>query len=150
VTAAEVTMAAVRHAINLGEKTCSCRTWKVCGKPCTHALAVIAKISSEISMEDFVYDYFSVERFKKAYEGIFEPMTSQEQGAQVELGYKFMKPKLTRKPGRPRVSRIKASLGNKKKRRCTECNELGDTAKYCQGGPTASQRRRVSSFEAVK
>jgi hypothetical protein len=55
VTAAEVTMAAVRHAINLGEKTCSCRTWKVCGKPCTHALAVIAKISSEISMEDFVY-----------------------------------------------------------------------------------------------
>jgi hypothetical protein len=49
-----------------------------CGKPCNHALAVIAKVSSEVNMEDFVHDYFSVERFKKAYEGIFKPMTSQE------------------------------------------------------------------------
>jgi hypothetical protein len=30
------------------------------------------------NMEDFVHDYFSVERFKKAYEGTFKPMTSQE------------------------------------------------------------------------
>jgi hypothetical protein len=26
----EVTMAAIRHAINLGEKTCSYRAWQVC------------------------------------------------------------------------------------------------------------------------
>jgi hypothetical protein len=75
---AEVTMAAVRHAVNLGEKTCSCWTWQVCGKPCDHALATIAKITSEANMEDFVHDYFSIERFKKAYESIFKPMTSQE------------------------------------------------------------------------
>jgi hypothetical protein len=31
----EVIVATVRHAINLGEKTCSCRTWQVCEKPCT-------------------------------------------------------------------------------------------------------------------
>jgi hypothetical protein len=76
---AEVTVHAVRHAVNLGEKTYSCQTWQVCGKPCNHALIAIAKISSEVNIEDFVHDYFSVERFKKAYKGIFKPITSQEQ-----------------------------------------------------------------------
>jgi hypothetical protein len=63
-----------------------------------------------------------------------------------------MKPKLRRKLERPTVSRIKASdeFGNKKKRRCTECNELGHIVKYYQGGPTTSQRRRISSFETAK
>jgi hypothetical protein len=76
---AEVIVAAVRHAVNLGEKICSCWAWQVCGKSCNHALAAITNISSEVNMEDFVHDYFSVERFKKAYEGTFKSMTSQEQ-----------------------------------------------------------------------
>jgi hypothetical protein len=84
-------------------------------------------------MEDFIHDYFFVERFKKAYEGTFKPMTSKEKWLHVDLGYKLMKPKLRRKPERTKVSRIKASdeVGNKKKKRCTECNELGHTTKYC-------------------
>jgi hypothetical protein len=149
---AEVIVAAVRHAVNLGEKTCSCRTSQVCEKSYNHALGAIAKVSSEVNMEDFIHYYFSIERFKNAYEGIFKPMTSQEQWTRVHLGYKLIKPKLRRKSRRPRVSRIKASdeFGNKKKRRCTECNELGHIAKYYQGGPTTSQRRRISSFETAK
>jgi hypothetical protein len=45
---AEVTVNRFRHAINLDEKTCSYRAWQVTGKPCSHALAFIAKISSEV------------------------------------------------------------------------------------------------------
>lgn len=47
------------------------------------------------------------------------------------------------------MSRMKASdeVGNKNKRKCTECNELGHTSKYGPGGPTAIQRRRLSSSE---
>jgi len=65
------------------------------------------------------------------------------------LEYKIKKPILRRKPGRPRKSRIKASdeHGGKKKRKCPECNELGHTAKKCQGGLTARQKRRLSSSE---
>jgi hypothetical protein len=60
-----------------------------------------------------------------------------------------MKLKLRRKPERSKVSRIKAfdEPVNKMKIRCTECNELGHTFKYCQGGPTTSQRRRVNTSE---
>jgi hypothetical protein len=103
----EVIVGTVRHAVNLGEKTCSCQAWQVCEKHCNHALTTIANISSGVNMEYFDHDYFFVQRFKKAYEVTFKPMTSQEQWSQVDLGYKLMKPKLRRKPRRSKVYRIK-------------------------------------------
>jgi hypothetical protein len=45
------------------------------------------------------------------------------------------------------VSRIKASDEFHKKRQCSECSELAHTTKYCQGGPTTSQRLRLLSSE---
>ena len=145
---AEVTVNRFRHAVNLEQKTCTCRAWQVTGKPCSHVLAFIAKISREVQMDDFVHEYFSVDRFRKAYACKFNPMTSKDQWPHVDLGYKIKKPKLRRKPGRPRKSRIKPhdEVGTSKKRKvCSECNELGHTAKHCQGGPTASQKKRLST-----
>jgi hypothetical protein len=145
---AEVTVNRFRNAVNLEEKTCSCRAWQVNGKPCSHALAFIAKVSREVKMDEFVHEYFSVDRYKKAYAPKFNPMTSKDQWPHVDLGYKIKKPKLRRKPGRPRKSRFKSfdEVGISKKRKvCSECNELGHTAKTCQGGPTASQKRMRST-----
>src|SRR5438132_13331110 len=51
---AEVTVSTIRHAVNLGQKTCTCRVWQVTGKPCSHALAFIAKLSREVCMDNFV------------------------------------------------------------------------------------------------
>ena len=101
-------------------------------------------------MDDFVYEYFSVDWYRKAYASIFNPMTSKDSWPHVDLGYKIKKPKLRRKPGRPRKSGIKAfdeASTSKKKRTCSECHELGHTAKTCQGGLTASQKRRISSSQ---
>jgi len=122
----------------------------VTGKPCSHALTLIAKISREVQMDEFVYEYFSVDRYRKAYASKFNPMTSKDQWSHVDLGYKINKPKLRRKPERPRKSRIKPfdEVGTSKKRKvCSECNELGHTAKTCQGSPTASQKRRQSTSQ---
>jgi hypothetical protein len=55
---AEVIASTIRHAVNLEQKTCSCRVWQVTGKPCNHALAVIAKLDRDVSMDDFVHEYF--------------------------------------------------------------------------------------------
>ncbi|WVZ92451.1 hypothetical protein U9M48_038515 [Paspalum notatum var. saurae] len=104
---AEVTVNKFRNAVNLELKTCSCRVWQLTGKPCSHALAYIAKLSREVQMDEFVHDYFSVERFRKAYAGTFSPMTSKDEWSKPDLGYTIHKPKLRRKPGRPRKSRIK-------------------------------------------
>ena len=141
---AEVTVATIRHAVDLEQQRCTCRVWQVTGKPCNHALAFIAKLSREVEMDDFVDKYYSVERLKNTYAGTFSPMTSKHRWPRVDLGYKIKKPRLRRKPRRPRVSRIKGSEedGTSKKRKGSECHELGHTAKYCQGGLTASQKRR--------
>ncbi|WVZ83390.1 hypothetical protein U9M48_030548 [Paspalum notatum var. saurae] len=116
-----------RHAVNLENKTCSCRAWHVIGKPCRHALVFIAKLSREVQMDDYVHDYFFVEKFN--------PMTSKHFWPRVDLEYKIKKPILRRKPGRPRISRIKGSDETRvrKKKRCPECGELGHTSKKCQG-----------------
>jgi hypothetical protein len=140
----EVSVNRFKHVVDLGQKTCSCRAWQVTGQPCSHALAFIAKQSRHVQMDDFVHEYFSVERFKKAYDGKFSPMTSKDSWTRLDLGYTIKKPKLRRKPGRPRKSMIKAydEAGTKKQRPCSKCHELGHTAKHCQGGPTASQKKK--------
>jgi hypothetical protein len=120
----------------------------VTGKPCNHDLPFIAKISREVQMDQFVHEYFSVDRFRKAYASKFNPMTSKDQWPHVDLSYKIKKPKMRRKSGRPRKSRIKPHdevTTTKKRKMCYECNELGHTTKTCQGGLTASQKRRQST-----
>jgi hypothetical protein len=81
----------------------------VAGKPCSHALAFIATQSREVDMDHFVHEYYSVERFRKAYAGVFTIMTSKHLWTWVNLSYAIKKPRLRRKPDRPRVSRIKTS-----------------------------------------
>ena len=117
---AEVTVNRFRHAVNLDEKTCSCRVWQVTEKPCSHALAFITKISREVQMDEFVHEYFSVDRFRKAYASKFNPMISKDQWPHVDLGYQIKKPKMRRKPGRPRKYRIKPyeKLALVRKERC--------------------------------
>jgi len=78
----------------------------VTGKPYTHALAFIAKLIRHVYIDEFVDDYFSADKFRKAYSGTFNPMTSKDSWPHVDLGYKIKKPKLRRKSGGPRVSRI--------------------------------------------
>ena len=85
-------------------------------------------------MDDFVREYFSMDRLKKTYECTFNPITSKDGWPRVDLDYKIHKPKLIRKPGRSRNSRIKSydeASTSKKNRPCSECNELDHTAKYC-------------------
>jgi hypothetical protein len=49
----------------LDDKTCSYRAWQVTGQPCTQTLLVIARLSREVHIEDFVHEYYSIDRLKK-------------------------------------------------------------------------------------
>jgi hypothetical protein len=72
-------------------------------------------------MNDYVHEYYSVERLSVTYARVFNPMTSKHLWPEVDIGYKISKPKLRRKPGRPKVGRIKPSdeVVTKKRRKCT-------------------------------
>jgi len=72
---AEVTVNRFRYAVNLGQRTCTYRAWQVTGKPRTHALAFVSKISREVRMDDFVHEYFSM---ITSYTCSFNPVTSKD------------------------------------------------------------------------
>jgi hypothetical protein len=149
VTAPTSSGASFRYAVNLDHKTCSSRLWQVSGKPCKHALAFIAKLSRDVQMDEFVHEYYSIEKLRKTYSGVFNPLTSKHFWPSVDLGYKIHKPKLRRKLGKPRISSIKASdePGARKRKMCFECGELGHTAKKCQGGLTARKKKMKATYE---
>ena len=62
-----------RHTVDLQNRNCSCREWQVTGKPCKHALAWILS-NRGIRIQDYVHDYYSVARFKAAYQDRVEPI----------------------------------------------------------------------------
>ena len=69
-----------RHVVKSYLHECTCLQWQHTGKPCEHALCLItAQQSIDVRMEDFVHDYYSVERFKNAYKRLIEPLLDKTQ-----------------------------------------------------------------------
>jgi hypothetical protein len=64
-----------RHVVKSYLHECTCLEWQHTGKPCPHALALItAHESVDVELEDFVHEFYSVQRFKNAYKRIIEPL----------------------------------------------------------------------------
>ena len=66
-----------------------------------------------LQIADYVHEYYSVARFRAAYEGRVEPFPDRSQWPEVDLGYKVFPPLLGRAAGRPRVQRIRGCLEGK-------------------------------------
>jgi len=66
-----------RHTVDLQERKCTCRRWQVTGLPCTHALCVITSIQG-CNIEGYVHEYYSVAKFKKAYQKCVKPMADRK------------------------------------------------------------------------
>jgi hypothetical protein len=75
-----------RFVVKANLHECSCYEWQHIGKPCQHGLSLITTTQSRnVMMEDFVHDYYSVEKFIKAYARRIEFMTSKEKWPKVDL-----------------------------------------------------------------
>ena len=122
-----------RHTVDLDNRSCSCQRWQITRLPCTHALCFIHSMRNR-SVEDYIDDYYSVDKFKKAYEHVISPMTDRNQWPDVDLGFKLWPPRFKRAAGRPRSRRIKGSEeGGKQKsqRQCKRCRGFGHMMKTC-------------------
>ena len=58
-----------RHVVYPTQHICTCEEWQVIGKPCPHALVVITTLRQP-NMAMYVNNYYSVEKFQAAYNGI--------------------------------------------------------------------------------
>jgi hypothetical protein len=75
-----------KHIVKAAEKFCSSLEWQHTGKPYQHGLVfIIAQPFRDVGMEYFVNDYFSIEKFKKAYARKVEPIADQSFWPQVDI-----------------------------------------------------------------
>ena len=56
-------------------RTCTCRRWDLTGIPCQHALAVMRE--EGLKVEDYVDDFYSLAKYKKAYAETINPINGQ-------------------------------------------------------------------------
>uniref|UniRef100_A0A453R5B4 SWIM-type domain-containing protein n=2 Tax=Aegilops tauschii subsp. strangulata TaxID=200361 RepID=A0A453R5B4_AEGTS len=61
----------LRHVVKTDQSECTCLEWQQTGKPCEHALAFLLDRRNP-RWEDYVHDYFSLEKFWAAYAGEIE------------------------------------------------------------------------------
>jgi hypothetical protein len=82
-------------------------------------------------MENFVKDYFSVEKFKKAYGRLMEELGDRSLWPKVDIGFHVGAPLARRKVGRQRKNRIK------------ECLEGGGSGKKTSANETEKAKKSV-------
>ena len=113
----------MRHVVKLLDRTCTCEEWQHTDKPCEHALA-FPTTQKQVPFNDYVHEYFSVQRFIAAYERVIEPMTDRSMWPKVDLGYVLGAPLGKRGVGRHRKNRIKSFLeGGSRKGKVGKDNE---------------------------
>lgn len=123
-----------RHIVDLQNKKCSCREWQVIGKSCKHALAWILSNRS-LQISNFVHEYYSMARFRAAYEGRVESMPYRSQWLAIDLGFKVFPPLLGRSAGKSKKQRIRGCMGKnptRKKVKCRRCGGFGHFTKTCK------------------
>jgi hypothetical protein len=118
-----------RHVVYPNQHICTCREWQVTGKPCPHALALITT-QRQPNMGMYVNNYYSVQKFQAAYNGIIPSITDRTQWPQVDKGFKLFPPNMKkREPDRQKKKRhlTPSERSGKATRqvRCLACSEYG-------------------------
>lgn len=130
-----------RFVVNLEQRTCTCRAWQVSGLPCKHALAYITSIRGE-KIEDHVDNYYSVQKFRSAYEGIIPAIPDKSMWPKSDHGFFMHPPLLKSTAGRRRQTRFRGGAeggnkGNKGRHQCPICHEYGHHWYTCKDGDPA-------------
>jgi hypothetical protein len=68
-------------------KECQCDEWQHTGLLCQHAIClIIAQPFQDVKLEEFVDDYYSVEKFKNYYKRVVVPLGDKSFWLQVDIG----------------------------------------------------------------
>ncbi|KAK1314044.1 hypothetical protein QJS10_CPA06g01165 [Acorus calamus] len=94
------------EAVNLSERTCTCRGWQVYGLPCVHACAAVWKINGTI--HEYCSHYFRADLYRQAYAAAILPVVGVQR-TEGEGGDILIKPPLTKiRPGRKKKNWIES------------------------------------------
>ena len=144
---------AEKWAVNIEDRTCSCRKWDLTGIPCAHAISALW-----IAMKDpmqYIDDCYSVETYLKCYDPCILPVNGEHEWEDVDV-QPPLPPTYGRAPGRPKKQRRKSAdeiqqtkeQGKKVRRfgqicKCSFCGKQGHNTRTCklreEAGVAASQ-----------
>jgi hypothetical protein len=121
-TVAEVSVkggSGFKCVVNLEERTCTCKKWEVSGIPCKHVVAFITSLPDQL--EKHVDMYYSIEKFRAAYEALIPAMPDKSQWPKSDHGF-FMESPL-----------LKPTTGRRQKERKKGCTEGGSSTTKRKG-----------------
>ncbi|CAO2145752.1 unnamed protein product, partial [Urochloa humidicola] len=128
-----------RCVVNLHERTCSCRKFQVSSIPCLHAIAFITKMGQPL--ENYVDSYYSVEKFRSAYENLIPALTDKAQWQPSNHDFFMHPPLLKSTAGRRKNQRFKgctettsSTTRKKGQHRCDVCKGYGHRWTTCKEG----------------
>jgi hypothetical protein len=85
------------------QKECQCEEWQPTGLPCQHALCfIIAQPFHDVKLEEFVDDYYFMEKFKNAYKRVVVPLGDRFFWSKVDIGVPVRAPLVKTPIGRQR------------------------------------------------
>nr|XP_025669758.1 uncharacterized protein LOC112769454 [Arachis hypogaea] len=132
--------------VDLGNQTCSCRSWQLSGLPCRHAIAAISVMNGR--PENYVHAWLTMGSYNKTYEYHINPVRGQQLWETSE--YLHCLPPVRSKPrGRPShyarkkdqheapVRGSQERTATKLKRKygkftCGTCGDVGHTTRSCR------------------
>lgn len=132
-----------RLLVSINARTCICGKWQISGIPCKHGIRAI--LADGKDLVDYVSEWFTVARYKQAYQGNIAPVPDPEQWPQIADVPTLVPPTMKRSVGRPsRNRRREEGEVQKRKRsttvRCNKCKEIGHNALKCKGGLKAKEK----------
>ena len=128
--------------VNLVDKTCECKAWQISGIPCKHAVACIQR--NRLDIASFIHPSLSKTMYLKTYGGMIHPIPDQASWPDTPYDT-LLPPFVKKKPGRPKLSRIRAADENQNQRsytlKCGVCKGFGHNKRTCNNeGPSHSIR----------
>ncbi|WMV58785.1 hypothetical protein MTR67_052170 [Solanum verrucosum] len=133
--------------VNLGNQTCTCRSWMLRGIPCCHVIAALH--FRKLEPINYVAHWYSKETYLKVYSHYIQLVTNMKMWQQSANPF-VIPPVIKTLPGRPRKCRRKEQNENKtgklSKRgiemTCSLCHAKGHNKRGCHLNNQANAGRR--------
>ena len=112
-----------KFIVNLCQRLCDCKNFFEFQGPCAHAI-IACRYDGEDPF-DYFGAFYTLEVYRKTYRRSITPISIENLAADSFI----QPPKLVKKRGRPKATRIRRKT--KGKRKCGKCGELGHNTRSC-------------------
>nr|KAJ0221089.1 hypothetical protein LSAT_V11C200074510 [Lactuca sativa] len=147
----EVRLGYDAYVVDIGSRTCACRSWQLTGYPCVHGHACIASLNMDV--EEYVLPWFTTSMFLNCCMYTINPLNDY---------IKPLPPKRRRLPGRPSTKRKRDRIERENQGKkhpvtkrgsvmnCNICRESGHNRTTCPQKPIEESSNRSSKKKKPK